>query len=341
MNEHLQYLVQKHFEGKLTIKENIEFSELLADQKNLEVEHLLDDTWRLQLNSEAFPDRNLTSVLDKVHHHIRLNENIKPKLLTWGQSFQRVAAILIIPLLLSFVAYSYFQNKKTANIISYAEIQCPLGVRVKFQLPDGSTGFLNSGSKLKYPVVFSKQRTVDLTGEAYFDVVHNEDIPFHVNTRNLDIKVLGTQFDVSAYSDGSVTEVVLKEGKVEIKGKSGVFAQTLLPGEKITFDPLTNSLNVKKVDPKLYSAWTNGYLVIDNERLGLAVRKIERWYNAEISIQDEGLKNFRFRATFSDEPLEEVLRFISMTTPITYKIEKRDFDSNGVLKKRQVTIRLK
>ncbi|MDP2059922.1 MAG: DUF4974 domain-containing protein, partial [Flavobacteriaceae bacterium] len=203
------------------------------------------------------------------------------------------------------------------------------------------SGWLNSGAKLKYPIAFSPHRKVELIGEAFFNVRHKGHSDFTVCVADMDIKVLGTRFNVSAYSNETVTEVVLKEGKVEIKGKTGIFSQTLQPGERISYNHEKKSLNMKKVDPNLYTAWTNGYLVIDNEPLAQAARKIERWYNAEISIQDEVLKNFRFKATLKEEPLEEVLRFIAMTTPITYKIVKRDFDSNGILKKKQVIIKLK
>lgn len=89
------------------------------------------------------------------------------------------------------------QTKKNETL-SFAEIECPLGVRNKFQLSDGSTGYFNSGSWLKYPVQFIGERKVELSGEAFFDVAHNAEIPFHVNTRNLDIKVLGTTFNLIA-----------------------------------------------------------------------------------------------------------------------------------------------
>ena len=236
----------------------------------------------------------------------------------------------------------YFLSKPGQPLTQpWAEINVPEGARIEFLLPDSTSGWLNSGAKLKYPIAFSQHRQVDLIGEAFFKVRHKEHSDFTVSVADMDIKVLGTQFNVSAYSDETVTEVVLKEGKVEINGKAGVFRQTLQPGEKILYDHNANSLDMKKVDPKLYSAWTNGYLVIDNETLEQAARKIERWYNAEISIHDDALKNFRFKATLKEEPLEEVLRFIAMTTPITYKIVKRDFDSNGILKKKQVIIKLK
>jgi transmembrane sensor len=157
----------------------------------------------------------------------------------------------------------------------------------------------------------------------------------------MDIKVLGTKFNVAAYANEAVTEVVLKEGKVEINGTTAAFSHTLQPGEKISYNHETRSVNSMTVDPNVYSAWTNGYLVIDNEPLSQAAKKLERWYGAEILIQDEALKNFRFKATFHEETLDEVLRFIAMTTPLTYKIENRNQNSNGILKKKQVIIKLK
>jgi len=125
----------------------------------------------------------------------------------------------------------------------------------------------------------------------------------------------------------TVSEVVLSEGKVEISGTTSSFSHTLKPGEKISYNHETRSINSATVDPNVYSAWTNGYLVIDNEPFSQAIKKLERWYSAEISIQDE--------------TLDEVLRFIAMTTPITYKIENRVESPNGILKKKQVTIKLK
>jgi ferric-dicitrate binding protein FerR (iron transport regulator) len=157
----------------------------------------------------------------------------------------------------------------------------------------------------------------------------------------MDIKVLGTKFNVSAYANDAVTEVVLKEGKVEVKGKTAVFNRVLYPGEKVSYNHEKKSLDSFIVDPNVYTAWTDGYLVIDNEPLALVAKRLERWYGVEISIQDEALRKFRFKATFQEETLEEVLRFIAMTTPITYKIETRGQDSDGVLKRKQVILKLK
>jgi ferric-dicitrate binding protein FerR (iron transport regulator) len=239
------------------------------------------------------------------------------------------------------VLFYLFSGKPQPADETWAEINAPDGSRVEFLLPDSSKGWLNSGSKLKYPVVFKQQRKVQLTGEAFFEIRHREQSDFTVSVADLNVKVIGTKFNISAYSADDFTEVVLKEGRVGISGNDATFSYTMVSGEKMNFNRETRQMGVKKVETDLYSAWKDGYLVLDNEPMGQAISRIERWYNAEIILQDEILKKYRFKATFKDEPLEEVLRLLAITTPITYKIEKRGLDQRGVFIKKKVTIRIK
>ncbi len=340
MNDHLQNLIQKYFEGKLTLKEDIELSELIADPKNGNAEQFLNEAWQSQLKSQINSSKSLRSILDKVHHHIRLNESIKLKRLNWVQIFQRIAAILIIPLLLSFLIFIRSQPGKSSINDAYAEIQCPLGVRTKFQLPDGSTGFLNSGSRLRYPVVFAQMRTVELIGEGFFDVVHNKDIPFHVKTRNLDIKVLGTVFNVIANEDEQTEEVVLQSGKVSVSSKTGKQMAFLLPNDQLTINAKKQTFTKKQVIASQYTTWKEGRLVFRNENMQQVAVRLSRWYNANVIIEDSLLNNYTFHATFIDEPLDEVLKLISITSPITFREERRISDKEGIYQKRKIVLQI-
>jgi transmembrane sensor len=339
MKERLQYLIQKYSEGKLELKEQIELSELLADDKNSQAEQFLNEDWESRLEAEIISNRNFKPTLDKVHHRIRLNENNKLIQFSFSKTFQRVAAILIIPLLLTFVGYIYTQSGKTRSI-SFAEIQCPLGVRTRFQLPDGSTGFLNSGSTLKYPVLFTTERSVELTGEAFFDVVHNKKIPFYVNTKNLNIKVLGTTFDVIANEDEKIEEIVLQTGKVDVSTKDGKKLASLLPDEQLILDIENQTFSKTEVIASQYTTWKEGKLVFRNENMQQVALRLSRWYNADVVVGDKLLDNYTFHATFIDEPLEEVLKLISITTPISYNEVKRTADSQGIYEKRKVILRI-
>ena len=325
--------------GKYSYNEYLQIKHWFTNVRNdVEVEEQLFSQW--QEFSDSANTKSLHSIFEKIQYNILLEEKKNEKGKSIWQYYRQVAAILI-PLIAISASLYFFTKPSQTTAQAWLEINVPEGARIEFLLPDSTSGWLNSGAKLKYNAEFTRHRKVELIGEAFFKVKHRENSDFTVGVNDMDIKVLGTQFNVSAYANETVTEVVLKEGKVEIEGKTATFNQVLHPGEKMSYNHEKNSLNKLAVDPNISSAWTNGYLVIDNEPLGQAVKKLERWYGVEISIDEEVLKNFRFKATFKEEPLEEVLRFIAMTTPITYKIETRDQSSNGFLKKKQVKIKLK
>jgi ferric-dicitrate binding protein FerR (iron transport regulator) len=340
MKQHIEHLIQKYSEGDISLNEQIELSEHLADSENQNVEEILYQDWQKALKSKSISEHDLKPVLDKVHHQIRRNEDNSSIRLNVWQIFQRAAAILILPLLLSFSAYFYFQGNRQATSVSYAEIQCPLGVRTKFQLPDGSTGFLNSGSRLKYPVQFIGERKVELVGEAFFDVVHNDKIAFHVNTRNLDIKVLGTIFNVIANEDEDTEEIVLQTGKVDISSLNGKQLAILKPNEKLTLNIDNQNFVKKEVEASQYTTWKDGKLVFRNENMQQVAHRLSRWYNAEVVVDDRMLDEHTFHATFIDEPLDEVLKLLSITTPLTYKEEKRESDTDGIFQKRKIILKI-
>lgn len=341
MNDNKIYqLLQKQAEGRISLHEQIELAELMADPDNLSAEKIFRDDWQNQLDQESTALNNSEVLLDRVHHRIRLNEDKKVIQTNWLMTFQRIAAILIIPLLLSFLAYYYFQSEKSIPTSSFAEIQCPMGVRTKFQLPDGSTGYLNSGSTLKYPVSFATQRKVELVGEAFFDVVHNEKLPFHVNTQNLDIKVLGTTFNVIANEDELIEEVVLQTGKVDVSALNGKPLAVLKPNEQITLNTEKQTFSKNEVEASQYTGWKEGKLVFRNENMQQVARRLSRWYNAEVVVDDRMLENYAFHATFIDEPLDEVLKLLTITTPLSYQEEKRTSQTNGVFEKRKIILRI-
>ncbi len=336
----INQLLRKQEEGRINLQEQIELSELLANSSDLATENMLRNDWQILLDQESKALSNSATLLDKVHHQIRLNEDAKVIRPNWLSAFQRIAAILIVPLLLSFIGYFYYQSSKQNQINSFAEIQCPLGVRTKFYLPDGSTGFLNSGSRLKYPGRFDNERKVQLVGEAFFDVQHDEKRPFHVNTKNLDIKVLGTTFNVIANEDENTEEVILQTGKVDVSSQTGKQLTTLKPNEKITLstDKLTFVKN--EVEATQYTSWKEGKLVFRNENMQQVAQRLSRWYNAEVVVDDRQLDDYTFHATFVDEPLDEVLKLLSITTPLSFHEEKRTSNINGLYDKRKIILRI-
>jgi transmembrane sensor len=343
MENKIDYKTLQDFsEGKYSWNDYLKLKQWFSnpdDFKNLEGQ--LFSQLKNLTDTDQFESGSLQHLFEKIHYQILLEEKQNNKRRNLWNYYRQAAAFLLIPALLFSVLFYLFSGKPQRTAETWAEINAPDGSRVEFFLPDSSRGWLNCGSKLKYPALFDHRRKVELTGEAFFEIRRRDNSEFTVSVADLDVKVLGTKFNISAYPSDNFTEVVLNEGKVDISGKAGGFSYTMAPGEKVNFNRNSKSLGVKNVETGLYSAWKDGYLILDNEPMGQAISRIERWYNAEIFIQDEILKKYRFKATFRDEPIEEVLRLLALTTPITYKIEERGIDQQGVFIKKNVTIKLK
>jgi ferric-dicitrate binding protein FerR (iron transport regulator) len=220
-----------------------------------------------------------------------------------------------------------------------ASIYAPAGSRVSFTLPDGSEGMLNSGSTLTYRMPFSSDRAVSLTGEAWFEVAHDEKYPFVIEAGDLDLTVLGTTFNVSAYPEEDYIEVVLENGKVLVNCGQYKEGMIMSPSERLVYE--NGKVTRSRAEPAKYSSWTEGKLIFRSDSMSEVARRIERWYNVQVELMDEDLEKYSFRATFEDDPLEEVLKCLSMTSPIRYEITPRQLTADSVYSKSIVKIFLK
>ena len=248
---------------------------------------------------------------------------------------RQVAAVFIFSLILASL-FQYLNNPKPASDsgVVIKEVAALKGVKTKLTLPDGTIVNLFPGSKLLYPVDFgNKDRSVKLVGEGFFNVTHNKEVPFIVKTKELNIKVLGTEFNVRAYNDDDYIETVLVKGKIQIeKEVNGKImpVKTLKPNQRIVYNRLTNKFNVyKQSDVNRYVAWTKGTLVFDAEPLKEVVRKLEVWYNVDIEIKDKELEKFKLTGLFNAEPIEEVMSLLQFSSDFKYEITKEYVNKEG------------
>jgi transmembrane sensor len=316
----------------------------LNGENNPCLQYSLEKDWEIILKDTSISEVNLNPLLDRVHHIIRKNETLKNQkpLQKFIRIYMRAAAILILPLLIAGgLVYSYLGNhgKTTMDQQVISTIYAPLGARVSFNLPDGTTGMLNSGSHLSYSLPFIGNRHIKLDGEAWFEVNRDEKHPFEISAGNSTVKVLGTSFNMSAYPAENYVEVVLQQGKVEFLDNKGDEKVSMLPSERLVFHDGNISKSV--TDPAKYNAWTEGKLVFRGDLMAEVARRIERWYNVKVELDDKELEKYSFRATFMDDTLEEVLRCLSMTSPIRYRITPRELMQDGTYKKEEVTIYLR
>ena len=299
-----------------------------------------------EINPDQYkPDFKSEHILDRIHHDINLEEGefmtkTKPNI-RFISYLTRIAAILVIPLLITSLLF-YSQNRSFKNSVSLTEIHAPFGSRVSFSLPDGSTGRLNSGSSLKFPNQFSgKVRSVELTGEAYFDAVSNLRKPLIVSTENIDVKVLGTSFNVRAYSDEQTMEITLERGEVEVIKKTNNNIRSigvLKPSESFVYNSISDTSEIESVNIDEKLSWLYGKLTFKYEPFEEVVRKINRWYNVNIVIKDERLHSYIYYGTFQDETLDEVLNLLHHTAPIRYRDIPREKNKDGEFEKRKIEI---
>ena len=257
-----------------------------------------------------------------------------------SRQLTRYAAMLTFPLLLSSLILGYLYYGHQSEPIQYAEVTTPTGTVVRYELPDKSVVWLNSGSKLRYPIHFaSDKREVELKGEAYFEVQADKKHPFYVNTLNrMSTYVYGTRFDVSAYEDESTIEVVLEKGKVNVIAPDRETVVRLEPGEQLLYDKTTNRLNKMKVDVYEKTAWKDGKLIFRNAPLDEMFRRLARHYNVDIEFHNNSGKEYNYRATFTNETLPQILDYLSKSTTLKWKIEEPVQNQDETFTKKRIII---
>lgn len=353
-------LLRKYFDNRCTTKELdtvidwFEESAITSEGKKIlfsMFEELPEETEK----SEA----DFDLILDKIHHKVNLFQSRRQSdLETQIKSkfnrrenllriFSKVAAILIIPVLgfAMMVSYKYLSVKSAQNSdnIAYNEVFSSVDAITKITLPDGSNVWLNHSSVLKYPAIFQGvSRSVELRGEGYFEVTHNEKIPFIVKTGDIEVVAIGTKFNILAYPDEDKIETSLINGcvklqKIESDGKI-VSLLKMKPTDLVSYQRINNEIATRTFSDDRYFSWKDGKLVFNKEPMGEVVRKLRRWFNVDIQIKDAELLELTFTGTFRNETLPQVMELFAMVSPIDYSISKRSETSDGTFSKRKVVL---
>jgi len=209
------------------------------------------------------------------------------------------------------------------NAASYNTLETPKGKQYSVVLPDGSKVWLNAASSLKYPTAFTgNERKVELTGEAYFEVVHNNKQPFRVVTANQTIEDIGTYFNINAYQDEPVIKTTLLEGSIKISenGRSAI----LKPGEQAQIMVNSSKININlNADAEEAIAWKNGRTQFNNADIKSIMRMLSRWYNIDVVYQGN-INESGFGGSVSrSKNISEVLKVLELTGELHFKIEGR------------------
>lgn len=333
-----QEIIERYLKGTATDQEARYVESLFAEgESDLLLRHFVHKDWEENNAPHAAETGNaaLESILDRIHTVIDQDQE---KRSPWSRAlniYMKVAAVLLIPLMGLTALYLTRVEQNTTVEKTVNEVYAPMGARATFELPDGTRGTLNSGSTLTYEIPFNANRVVKLEGEAWFEVTHDAQNPFRVVMDDCSVEVLGTSFNVNAYPDVDFVEVVLAEGRVNfITAKNeGI---PMMPSERLMYS--RGVATKSAANPEPYRAWTEGKLIFRGDAMAEVVRRLERWYHVDIRVADKALEEYSFFATFQDDSLDEVLRFLSMTSPMNYKILPQSRTSDGEIKKREVIL---
>jgi len=272
-------------------------------------------------------------------------KKIKP-FLKWSMA---TAAVLI-----GLAVCIQYVNSNKNNLLdignNYNEIIAKRGTKTKIILPDGSQVWLNSDSKLSYGARFNDTiREVSLEGEAYFDVIKDKNRPFVVMTNALNIRVLGTAFNIKSYAQDATIETTLIRGMIEVRKNNEPATKkiVLTPNEKLIYNKSeallvrpNNEQNTiaKKLEAlsittlsknipdssRVETAWIYGRLVFDGDSFVTLAEKMERWYNIKITIQNQSISNSRFSGVFEKENVDEAFKALQLITMFKYDIHENE-----------------
>ena len=313
-------------------------AEIEQDKEAQKVYNELKNIWALLSSTKEMPLAEANEMYSRFKKQLPSASNNRRMRL--GNLF-KYAAIFILGVMITSLSV-YLTERKGWMGSDKEFIQTVVadkGQISKVILPDSSMVWINSGSKITYNSKFARNnRKIDLVGQAFFHAAHNEKIPFVVDVNGFLVKVLGTKFDVNAYSGEKNIRVVLESGRVELYQLSNHdFKYTLSPGEMATFNLEDKKLTIDKVKPELFSSWKEGVLIFRDKPMTEVLDELQRRYNIDIEVKDHDIYKSVFTARLSDEPLDKVLKSMefscSLKATIIHDPQKTDSALKVILSK--------
>jgi ferric-dicitrate binding protein FerR (iron transport regulator) len=310
----------------------------------------------MRVNDEDIKDklRTVTELQDDIRFYKRIDVSRaydrtmdkigrrQRKALLWN-TFNRAAAILFIPLLVCTAVLFYRNNHSAESPVAetYAEVTVSPGTVMQLELPDRSHVWLNSESSLRYPVVFKGEtRAVELKGEGFFHVHPNAAVPFEVTVPSgLKVVARGTEFNVKAYDDDDVNEVVLQEGVIDVICRS--YHETVQPGEMVRLDWKNKRMSRSAVQTDEKTAWKDGRMIFRNTPMEEVFKQLSRRYNVDIQVRNPKQKSYLVRATFSSETLPQILDFLKLAAPVEWRMAKAEQNGDSTFSRQQINVTIK
>ncbi|QGY45419.1 DUF4974 domain-containing protein [Maribellus comscasis] len=298
-------------------KEKSAFFERLKKDKQLEKDFLLvQKIWRVAQLHKI--DISLTQKKQLFNEFWEKRQKPDKVLFSFTSKILRYAAIFI--LLISLPVVFFLGKNQGFSHETYTNISCALGDKTEISLPDSSKVSLNSGSELIFNNNFGeKGRQVSLKGEAFFSVAKDKHTPFVVKVNELEVEVLGTEFNLKAYPEEEKVSVTLVEGSLKVSSDN---QRTIIePNQKLVYDKQTQAMTKQILsDTAAETEWKDGRLVFRNESLAELELKLERWFDVDIYFADDQVKTKRFTGILERESILEAISYFGYSKYVGYTI---------------------
>lgn len=297
-------LLQKYVEGNVTTEE----IETVVDWLDMNEKHVKEFMALHKLHD--------ISVLNRPEN--KQNQVKKGRSILYRRIVIELMKVAVVALILTGSKFLFDTITHTEEPIQSQTLYIPAGQRAELTLPDNTKVWLNAHSRLVYPVNFQKEkREVVLDGEAYFDVTRNESSPFIVKTKEMDIKVLGTEFNVSAYSETPEFKIALLKGRVELQPTDFSRTYQMLPGEQVWYkEGRYVASQIKDMD---YFRWKEGLLCFNNQPIKEIMEKLQLYYDIRIEMGNRSFLHERYSGKFRvKDGVEQVLKVLQLEHKFTY-----------------------
>jgi ferric-dicitrate binding protein FerR (iron transport regulator) len=321
---HIDLLIANYLSGEATVTEKEELTRWMSESPANK--RFFEETQRIWQKSHSyFSASEISSDREKIKDQIIRQTSGSKKTVVFPSWIYRVAAILALPIMLGIGWYLGSSKNNAENQL--CEVTAPKGQISKCVLADGTEVWLNAASTIKYnPTLSGNTREVSLDGEAYFKVSKNKHKPFVVNTKDAQIKVLGTIFNLKAYSGEETVETTLEEGSVEFSLNGGAAKPVVLkPSEQLVYNIPDKEITLGTVETYLHTAWKDGKFVFKDADLKTIIAELERLYDVRIHLENDSLLHLRFRGMFEyEQNIFSALETLESTTNIKYRMNGRD-----------------
>lgn len=328
--------LKRFFHGECTTQEAEAVIDWLLNPSNQHlVKAMMQKQWEtLQLADANVDNVDIEALLSKTKRVLNAPPSkpiAKPKWFT--TSVFRIAASVAFFIISAAALIAVFKNQMPLRMTMngmHEEVRTSTGQIILKVLPDGTKVWLNAQSTLVYPSSFGETREVSLKGEAYFDVVEDRVHPFIVHTDDIDIRVLGTAFNIKSYPGDPEIATTLIRGKVVIDDLSDSTTPIeLKPNQQALFSHASKDIKLIKVDAGRFSSWTDGSLVFEDTQVYDVFKTLERWYGVTINVQEESNLACRLTARIDKESIAETLEMLKTITGIRYTIEGDEVTIEG------------